>query len=180
MNLIFSAFECYVPFMENTATCCSCLKTKKPAFICGICQSPICKSCVHFVDEHAVSFFAKTSPELTHPAYCGDCFSNTVQPHMAIYEEVLEKAKLVTVFFKDQRKRTRLMNRNEKVIQVKDCSDKEETLMRLAFLASEANFNSLIDVDITFVKTKINFYQTSLWQGSAIPVNLNAAQLKRE
>lgn len=166
--------------MENIATCCSCLKANKASFRCGICQSSICKSCVHFVDDHAVSFFSKIPVELTHPAYCGDCFSKTVQPHMFSYENILEKAKLVTVFFKDQGKRTRLMNRNEKMIQVKDCSDKEETLLRLAFMATEANFNSLIDVDITFVKTKINFYQTSLWQGSAIPVNLNAAQLKRE
>ncbi len=162
--------------MENRA-CCTCQKPKAN-FKCGICQIPVCKNCVLYLEDDAFSFLAEIPPDLAHKTYCPSCFDQKVSPEMHCYNEIMERAKLVTVFFIDQGKATRLMNRNEKTIQVKDCNDKRDTLMRLAFFAAKANFNALIDADITAVKKRINSYQTSVWHGSATPLNLNEAQLR--
>ncbi|MGZ6460585.1 MAG: hypothetical protein ACXWQX_16150 [Bdellovibrio sp.] len=85
----------------------------------------------------------------------------------------MEQAKNVAVFFKEQSKETRLMSRKASAFVVKDCADKDETVMRLAFFAAKANFNGLIDVDISFKKVREGSYQTLKWNGSGIPVNIN-------
>lgn len=177
-KLIFTALKCYELFMENLL--CSTCRGPKATFKCGICESLVCKVCVQFIDEHAVSFLSEVPPELSHSSYCGECYAEKVEPQMLAFRDTIEKAEQVTVFFKNQGKRTRLMRRAVKPFHVKNCTDKRETIMRLAFLAAKANFNTIIDVDVNFKKVYTHSYQTSIWEGSAVPINLSVGQLKRE
>ncbi|MBX3020090.1 MAG: hypothetical protein KF799_00310 [Bdellovibrionales bacterium] len=123
----------------------------------------------------------KTVPaELGHDAYCSPCFEAQVVPVLEAYNQTLELAKDVNVFFRTQGKETRFIRRTEKPIQVRDCLDKDETVMRLAFMAAQAGFNALIDVDLSSEKVRNGGWQSSKWHGSAIPARVDEATLARK
>lgn len=84
----------------------------------------------------------------------------------------MELAKGIRVYEKNQGKETRLMKRVAQPVQVKNCSDRQETLLRLAFLAAKAGYNGIIDVDIKSEKVIDNSYQTTTYSGSGVPINL--------
>lgn len=107
--------------------------------------------------------------ELLRPTYCHGCFAEKVNPPYQHYLEVLARAQNVIVFEKNQKKETRLMKRTQKPVHVKSCPDRKETLMRLAFMAADAGFNGLLDVDLTSKKIRSEAYQTTEWSGSGIP-----------
>ena len=88
--------------------------------------------------------------------------------------------KSVFVFFKTQSKETRMMSRKEIQVKVENCPDREETLMRLAFLAAFGGFNTLIDVELNSEKVRnSSSYQTSNWSGSAKPTTIDASKQDR-
>ena len=72
------------------------------------------------------------------------------------------------------------MKRAAKPFRVDDCTDRDETLMRLAFLAAKADFNALLDVDIVAKKVRNFGYQTSQWQGIGVPARVDREKLERE
>lgn len=157
----------------NTTKCGICQKPN-PKFECGICKTAICKNCAQFVEAGQFSFLATVPLELSHNAYCGSCFDEKVGPELAHYNELLEKAGQVFVFYKTQNKETRSLRRNEDPIHINDCDDKDETLLRLAFRAAQEGFNTLIDVVITsHKKIDSDGYQKSVWQGVGVPTLLN-------
>lgn len=162
--------------MENT--CCVCQKPKA-TLVCGICKSAVCKYCAQFTQEDSFSFLAKVPEDLTHGTYCGPCFDDKVAPELAKYDDIMDRAKNVAVFFKDQGKETRLIKRGNEVFRVKDCPDRDETLMRLAFFAAQKDFNSLIDVDLVSEKIRNGTYQTQKWSGTAVPANLSDRKIGR-
>lgn len=163
--------------MENIF-CCVCQKPKAN-LVCGICQSAVCKKCAQFTEEDSFSFLDKIPPHLTHGTYCGPCFDAKVAPELASYAETMEKAKDVAVFFKDQGKETRLIKRSNEVFRVKDCLDRDETLLRLAFFAAQKDFNSVIDVDLVSEKIRSGTYQTQRWSGTAVPANISDKKINR-
>ena len=63
------------------------------------------------------------------------------------------------------------MRRVEKPIKIIECDGREETLMRLAFLAAEKGYDTLVDVNIKSIKTGQNSYKKKMWSGSGIPIN---------
>jgi hypothetical protein len=88
----------------------------------------------------------------------------------------MARAKEVMVFFKTQSEETRLIRRVEKPFQVSDCVDRDEVIMRLAFLAAENNFNALVDVSVLSEKVRNEGYQTTKWKGTGVPVQLDPAK----
>ena len=117
--------------------------------------------------------FLKVIPEhLTHGVYCAPCYNEKISPEIHSYEETMAKAKEVYVFLKGQ-KETRLFKRLDEPLEVKDCEDKNEVLLRLAFLAAKSNFNTIIDVVVTAQKLRAGVYQTSKFQAVGIPVHVN-------
>jgi hypothetical protein len=64
-----------------------------------------------------------------------------------------------------------MFRRSATVLKVEGCADREEALLRLAFLAVKANYNMLLDVDLTAEKVRNAGYQTSRWQAKGIPVH---------
>lgn len=165
-------------FMEKL-TCIFCNKPKA-TLSCGACNVDVCKSCAQFLDEESISFWKRTPKNLEHAIYCGPCFDAQVAPALEFYNQTMARAKEVLVFFKDQGKETRLFKRSEIALKIENCPDRDETVLRLAFLAAQENFNAIIDVDLSSKKIRNAGYQTSTWCGSAIPTQVDLDKLHRK
>lgn len=154
------------------------MEAKKP-FECLICATPLGKREVEFIDENTFLFLTALPAGLALGSYCVSCFDAHVRPEVETYQQKLDQAKNVNVFFLSQSKETRFVRRIEKPIKVENCQDREEAILRLAFLAVEANKNSLVDVDLSSTKVRNGGWQSSLWSGRAIPADIDEANLQR-
>jgi hypothetical protein len=162
--------------MENS--CCICLKPKA-TLECGICKEAVCKKCALFLDEGSFAFLPKVPELLSHQVYCNPCFEANVAPALEYYNQTMERAKQVEIYYKAQGKETRLLDRRELPLSIAACPDREEALLRLAFLAVKANFSGLIDVEIIGKKIRSGAYQTQEWSGTGIPTIISAKRLCR-
>lgn len=151
--------------------CISCQKTKA-LLKCGLCECDVCKYCAQIQPEDQFSFLPDAPSELKHSVYCGPCFDQNVADLWNDYQQTMEKAKNILVYLSNQGKETRLIKRKEKPVKVVDCRDHDEALMRLAFQAVRAGYNCLVDVNLESTKVKIDGYQTQIWNGSGVPVNV--------
>lgn len=155
--------------------CISCSKTKAP-LECAGCAGALCKACAQFVDDQTFAFASAPPAAGT---YCPACFDREIAPKLAEYEDVLARARDVNVFFRTQGKESRFIRRIERPIKVEECDDKDETVLRLAFLAALGGFNALVDVDLASRKVIMGKWQTSKWRGTAVPAKVDPEQLKR-
>ena len=163
--------------MEKTL-CVTCEKPKA-TLVCGVCESSICKKCAEFIEPNRFAFLSKLPKEFETGTFCHPCFTEKAIPAMENYDQTMEQAKQVSVFFKTQSKETRLIKRLEEPVQVLDCADHDETLLRLAFMAVKADYSVLIDVDIVSEKVRSGAYQTLKWRGVGIPAHVDPAKLNR-
>jgi hypothetical protein len=159
--------------------CTTCFKPKA-TLECAICHSSTCKYCAQFLEEDAFSFLPKVPPELSHTTYCHACYEQNVAPKMQSYQQTMEQAKEVAVFYKKQNKETRYIKRIEDAVRIVDCADRDETILRLAFHSALANLNSILDVELTSEKVKIGSYQTFKWSGVGIPAHVNPEKLLKD
>lgn len=157
---------------------CSTCQSPKAHLKCGLCDCDICKSCAQFLSEEAFAFLTKRPKHLTHTIYCATCYDEKVAPNLAIYDEQMERAKDINVYYKTQSKETRALKRKEPPVKVVDCRDRDEALLRLAFLAAQLNFNGLIDVQLDAKKIIENGYTSTLWSGQGIPTQIADKHLK--
>jgi len=164
--------------MKNNV-CSSCGKAKAN-LSCGLCHTVICKSCAQFIEPDQFSFLPKVPKDLSYSVYCDSCFTNQVSSEIESYNQKMTAAKNVAVYLKKQSKETRLIKRTELPVQVTDCPDHDEAILRLAFLAILANCNSIVDVQLTSKKTRTGSYQSLLWSGSALPANIDESQLIKD
>lgn len=165
--------------MTTPALCTTCKKPKAP-YNCELCQEPSCKACAHFLGEETFSFMKVVPEELKHTTYCSNCFDDKVAAPLAEYEETMEKAREVIIFFKNQGKLTRFLKRKEDPYKVVDCADQEDALMRMSFFAVQSNFNALIDVEITNRKVKVGTYLKGVVDGSAIGIQIDPNSLNSD
>jgi hypothetical protein len=156
--------------MEKSV-CISCFKPKA-TLECGACHSTVCKYCAQFVEEETFSFLGQVPEDLAHSTYCPPCFNEKVQPKLDAYNHTMELAKEIDVYYKKQSKETRLIKRFEDPVHVQACSDRDETILRLAFFAAQRNFNSIVDVQVSSVKVKMGSYQNLSWSGTGIPAQV--------
>jgi uncharacterized protein YbjQ (UPF0145 family) len=91
-----------------------------------------------------------------------------VEPELGIYEETLERAKQVLIFFKTQKKGLRILRKERIPEQVDSCHDRDETILRLAYLAASKGYNSVIEVEVISKKVRNEAYQTSVWSGTGL------------
>ena len=168
--------------MEKTE-CSECQK-RSVGFFCVGCQTPaisknVCKNCANFVGREDFAFLPDIPVGLVEGAYCSHCYRDMVQPELDRYTDLMERAKRMTVFEKDQGKETRFYSRLEKPIVIENCADRHEALLRLAFLAARMDFNAIIDVAITSEKVKTGgSYQKLKWRGHGVPVQLDLSKLR--
>lgn len=110
--------------------------------------------------------------ELQYKGLCANCYHNEASDIIATYNEILERAKSVNVYDMKQTHETYKMNRHEKAVSVSECNDREETLLRLAFLAAQRGFNTLVDVSLQSKKlSQGGTYKKLVWSGKGIPLN---------
>lgn len=159
--------------------CCSCQRPKAN-YVCPLCEQDVCKACAQFLDEASFAFLPSRPSELSHSLYCPRCFDDKVAGPLAEYEAGVEKARQVAVFMKNESKRTRLFPRKETPVVVIDCLDEDETILRLAFLAAQDNYNAIIDVDLKSEKVISGSHKYTKWKGTAMPCNLEERQLRQE
>ncbi len=163
----------------TTAGCSHCGKKKSP-YQCGVCNDTLCKSCVQFMPDGAFQYLTNRPPEISHNWYCNVCFDNNVVTSLATYEEIVARAKGISVFDISQGKETRFVKRLEKPIVIESGLDQYDITMRLAYMAAEKNFNSLVDVNIKATKVRDGSYQTTTYTGSAIPTNVDDRKLMKD
>lgn len=150
--------------------CAQCEKNKT-ALTCGICTCAVCKSCAKILEPEEFAFEPELSPEIKHGVFCHPCFIDKVAGPLNEYFEILETAKNIDVYFKDQGKETRLVRRKEKPVTVPLCDDRDEVVMKLAFVAAKGGFDSVVDVDLRSEKVHHGGYVKSVWKGTGVPAN---------
>jgi hypothetical protein len=171
---------CYLRAMSGTV--CSLCQKPQAQDTCGLCAGAVCRKCREKVAAGHFVYWGKLPVELSHTLYCGRCFDSVVAPKMQEYDTQVVLAKDVFVFHRGQGEETRHMKRTEVPLRVSGLTDRTDALMRLAFAAVQAGFNTLVDVDIKPEKVRsASGYQTTHWNGSGIPTNADGAAIhKRE
>ncbi len=150
------------------AQCESCFSAKT-VLRCHKCGNPSCKKCSCFVDEDEFDFLSLLPEEIGGQTFCPGCFNSSISGILDEHREFLRKARAVDVYGKDQKRETWLFQRKEPV-SVKDCDDREETLLRLALLSVRKGFDIMVDVDIKSEKVGKGTYKKLIWSGVAFPV----------
>ena len=161
--------------MEN---CCVCLKSSAP-LKCASCAQSVCKKCAQFLEESRMGLWDQRPSYLKESVFCYNCHSEKVAPALERYDQQIEDAKNLSVFFDNQGKETRFLSRKEKAVTVERMPDREEALLKLAFQAVLLGYNGLIDVSIDYEKVKNGGYQTHIYRGSGIPTQLPDRKLAR-
>lgn len=162
----------------SQSLCVTCKKPKATS-ACEICEGPLCKACIQFLEPDAFSFLKSVPEELSHDRYCEFCYSQNVVPALETYEEVMARAKEVFVFFITQKATIPLTKRSKTPVKVTDCPDRDETILRMAFFAAEQGFNALIEVEVIGEKVRNAGYQKSKWRGVGEPANVDEAKVNR-
>jgi hypothetical protein len=112
--------------------------------------------------------------------FCGPCFNSKVQPALAAYNEVMKRAKDVIILDKPRRQALPILKTSKEPLQVAGCDDREETILRLAFLAAERGFNAVIKTNVDYKKIRNAGYQKMEWHGTGIPAVLDSGKFERQ
>lgn len=156
-----------MPPVENNV-CVSC-HTPKAKLTCASCKESLCKACAQFADQDSFSFLPKMPGGLEAGGYCIQCADLKLRPQLEAYEEKLEQARNVSVFLVNQSKEVRAYKRAENPVEVLDCEDRDEALVRLAFKAIEAGYHTLINVDFSPKKIRNGSHLKTLWSATGMP-----------
>lgn len=92
----------------------------------------------------------------------------------------MERAKSVYFFFTTQKMNLLpLLGKAKEGISVKNCADRNETILRLAFLAAQLNYNAVILAEVKSEKIRNEGYQKSSWSGVGVPANVDAERIEK-
>ena len=162
-----------------TKEICTVCRNPRAYTNCALCESALCKSCEHFQETDAFSFLEELPEDLKHGHYCPNCFDEKVAPVQAKYEETMALAREVNIFFIADKHPPYLLKSAKRQVSIKDCKDREETILRLGFKAAEMGFNSVAKVNITSTQIRNLGYQTSSWHGTGLPADIDLAKFLR-
>ncbi|MBS1958253.1 MAG: hypothetical protein JST80_02155 [Bdellovibrionales bacterium] len=159
-----------------------CINCRKPKVTrtCEACDEPVCKNCLQVLDVATFAFLKNIPDELKFTNYCSGCYDVTVAPKLDEYGEILDRAKQAFVFFKTQRKEIPLIRKSREIYRVPECHDRDETILRLAFLAAQDGYNAVIDTEALSVKVRHHAYQTSKWSGSGVGAMVDGSKIERQ
>ena len=157
---------------------CLCANPRNPQK-CENCSAPVCKKCAHFLQSESFAFSDKVEKHLRHARYCVECFESIVQPALTKYDETMSAAKEVYFIPITYRGSVNVLQKHKEEVTVKDCIDRRETIMRLAFKAVELGYNSLVQGEVNREQVRNHAYQSSLWHGKGLPVNLDIERMER-
>lgn len=154
----------------SNAPCSICNASKAPN-TCRACESVVCKNCVETVTDETFEYADFTEANSPIGSYCSSCYTTEIVPKLETYEAILERAKDVAVFTLDQSKESRLVKRSDLKLKIDECPDKDALLMRLAYMAAKAGYNTLVDVDLVYSKVRDGSFKLSNWAGTATAAN---------
>lgn len=161
-------------------TCSICRQTHsslKKDYRCGICADLLCKKCARTHHESFFSFLQTIPEKLTHQIYCDPCYQKHVAPEMESYTETMARAKNLFVFEKKM-KNVPVMECSKQKLSVKDCVDRKECILRLAFLAAKLSFNAIMNVEVSSQKMRNAGYQHTLWNATGHPAHVDETRLR--
>ncbi len=161
----------------SLAECTSCGKPKA-VLQCEVCQDDLCKKCDQILPADTFSFLPVIPEALSHLHYCGNCYDTLVAPELDSYQEAVNLARQSFVFFTSQRKEIPLIKRSREVLRVEDCDDRDETILRLAFLAAKNGHNAIIETEVAAQKIRMGAYQTSRWSGTAVGAQVDGRKVQ--
>jgi hypothetical protein len=164
--------------MKTELSCISC-RRPKANLVCGNCEDPVCKDCAEFLEASTFSFRESVPEELTYNYYCSHCYDDVVKPELQAYQDTLTLAKDVFFFFSTQRKPFHLLKRAKHLIHVKECRDRDETILRLGFKAAELGFNAIVEAQVTSKKLRDEGREKSQWEGKGTPAQVDSEKLNR-
>ena len=84
------------------------------------------------------------------------------------------------MFFKTQRKEVPLIRRAKEAFRIEECLDRDETILRLAFLAAREGYNAVIEVEVLAEKIRMGSYQTSKWSGTGVAAQIDGAKVDQQ
>jgi len=96
------------------------------------------------------------------------------------YEETLEKAKSIYIFFTTQRKEIPLIRKSKEIYKIDACEDRDETILRLAYKAAAAGFNAVVNTEVLHEKKRNHAYQKTIWRGTGSPAMIDESKLDRQ
>lgn len=164
--------------MPDPALCCAC-RQPRTDFACEACGERTCRKCAEILPEGTFSFLAEVPAALKHSRYCRLCFDREVQPAREAHDEILARAREAFFFFKTQVRPLPIVRRATKALRIEACADRDETILRLGFLACEAGYNGIVDAEITSEKVRNEGWQTSRWKGVGVPAEIDAERFGR-
>lgn len=156
---------------------CETCRTPDATEECKLCGNALCEDCVMAPPHGTFSLMAKIPTELSYQCYCRFCYDDKIEPEAQKYEELLARAKDIFIFFKTQKREIPLIRKTKEIMKVTECSDRDETILRLAYMAAEKNFNAVIETDVNYAKVRNAGYQTTNWSGTGIAAQVDEAKL---
>ena len=164
--------------MSQTANCISCRKPQGQHH-CGLCTEPVCRSCALFLEQGTFAFLPTVAEDLQHSYYCAPCHELTVVPAIQSYEAMLAQAKDVFFFFDSRKRAIPVMKKSRDIVEVLECTDRDEVILRLGFMAATQGFNAIVDANVRSEKVRDHAYQKMNWRGRGWPAKVDAAKLDR-
>jgi hypothetical protein len=164
--------------LASDASCAVC-RSSKIERNCDLCDSEVCKKCLHFLAEGTFAFWAELPGELSFTHYCTTCHAEHVETALEKYRDLMEQAKEVAFCFDTQKRHLPLLSKAKNKVFVEDCPDRDETILRLAFQAVEQGFSGIVDATVICKKVRNEGYQKSSWSGAGLPAKIDLERIYR-
>ena len=130
--------------------------------------------------EDAFSFqTTPLAPELEHRLYCPPCFDAHLGPALEAYAALMVRAKDVFFFFTTQKNRLPVLKRARFKVKVENQADRNETVLRLAFMSVEQGYNAIVEAEVFSEKVRNEGYQKSRWRAIGYPASVDVPRLER-
>ena len=163
-----------------TETKCSSCKKKDSVYSCGICEESLCKNCSLFLDDKTFSFRDDLPEELKHSHYCQVCYNETVDPAITEYQAQIKEAEQVFIFFATGKRKVPTLKKALRTVEVNNCTDRDETILRLGFIAVRGGYNAVIETELKCVKKRDHGWHKSMWSGEGRPALVDGPRMQLE
>lgn len=151
----------------------------KSQYVCGICDTGICKKCEVYFAPESFAFLEQVPEEFNRAHYCPDCFEEKLVPFKENYDALMDQAKEVNIFFIADKHLPPILKKANQAVKILDCRDRDEVILRLGFRAAEQGYNSVIKVDVLAKQFRQLTHQKSIWQATGIPANIDVEKYFR-
>jgi hypothetical protein len=129
--------------------------------------------------EGTFSFRKEVPIDLQHDYYCQGCYASTVEPELESYAATMEAAKGVFFFFDTQKKPIPVLGKGTAPVEVAECVDRNETILRLGFQAAEQGFNAVMGAVVEGSQVRNHGWQKTAWRGRGMPAQVDAERLEK-